>query len=105
MRPHGVTLEHHADIAVLGIEVDAALGAGDRVATDPYLAAIRLLEPGNASQSRRLAAAGRTEQGHELTLGNGEIDVLHRHLGTEILKQVVDLDHWPRTGHGLTAKV
>src|SRR5258705_4274728 len=44
---------------------------------DPDIAARDVLQPRNHAQRRRLAAAGRADQGHELLVGNLEIDVLH----------------------------
>src|SRR5579864_3122700 len=102
VRPHGVALEHHTDVAIFGIEINAALGRRDRVAADLDLAAIGPLQPGNASKCRGLAAAGWAEQGDELAFLDGEVDVVDRYFGAEILAQVTELDH---DIHGCTAKV
>ena len=44
---------------------------------DVDLALVRLLEPRDAAQGRRLAAAGRAEQREELVLGALERDAVH----------------------------
>ena len=66
-----VVLEHHGDIAVARGQV-----VNDPLA-DAYIAARDVLEARNHAQGRRLAAARRADQGHELLVGNLEIDVLH----------------------------
>src|SRR4030088_125409 len=67
-----IVLEHHGDVAVARRQV-----VDDAVA-DPDVAARDVLEARNHAQRRRLAAARRADQGHELLVGNLEIDVLHR---------------------------
>ena len=69
VRVEGVGLEHHGDVPVLGRHrvhhpaVDAHLARGDR------------LEPGDHAERRRLAAAGRAEQHHELAVRDREVEV------------------------------
>ena len=71
MRKHGVGLEHHIhgaavrrDFAhVLAVDIDVALG--------------RHFEAGEHAQQRRLAAAGRPEQGEKLAWLDIEADIVH----------------------------
>ena len=66
-----VVLEHHRDVAVARRQI-----VDDPVA-DPDVAAGDVLEPRDHAQRRRLAAAGRADQRHELLVGDLEIDVLY----------------------------
>src|SRR5205814_7085317 len=66
-----VVLEHHRDVAVARRQVV------DHLAADPDLAARDVLEPGDHAQGRRLAAARGADKGHELPVGDLEVDVLH----------------------------
>ena len=66
-----VVLEHHGDVAV------ARRQMVDHLAADPDIAAGDVFQPCDHAQRRRLAAAGRADQRHELLVGNLEIDVLH----------------------------
>ena len=59
--------------------------AGDVVAVDQDLARGRLLEAGDHPQRRRLAAAGRAEQGEELALRDLEVELAHRDEVAELL--------------------
>ena len=52
--------------------------AGQRLAIEEHLALVRLIEAGDHAQDCRLAAAGRPEQGEELTRLDIERDILHR---------------------------
>ena len=66
MREQGIVLEHHAEAALFRPQVvDAAL-------VEPDAAAGRRQQAGDDVQGRRLAAAGRAEQGDELALGDGQ---------------------------------
>src|SRR5712671_4278948 len=66
-----IVLEHHGDVAVARGQV-----VNDPIA-DADITAADVLEARNHAQRRRLAAARRADQGHELLVGNLEIDVLH----------------------------
>ena len=66
-----VVLEHHGDVAV------ARRQMVDHLVADADVAAGDVFQPRNHAQRRRLAAAGRADQRHELLVGNLEIDVLH----------------------------
>jgi hypothetical protein len=66
-----VILKHHGDIAVARRQmVDHAIADADLTARD-------VLEAGDHAQGRRLAAARRADQRHELLVGDREVDVPH----------------------------
>ena len=71
VRIERVVLEHHGDVAILRRHVV------DDVAADQDLAAGDVLEPGDHAQRRRLAAARRAHQHHELVVGDIEVDAAH----------------------------
>src|SRR5438132_13050961 len=59
----------------------------------PDFPARRLIEPGNEPEARRLAAAGRTEKRHELTLAHGEINSVERNERAEFFGESAEFDH------------
>src|SRR5262249_5821814 len=66
VRPQGVVLEHHADVARVRPEpLDAAVA-------EPDLAAVGYVKPGDQPQERRLAAPGGSEQREQLAVGDLE---------------------------------
>ena len=70
VRVQRVVLEHHRDVAFLGLQVvDAAVADADLTAGD-------LLEPGNHPQQRRLAAARRPDQHRERAIGDVDVDTV-----------------------------
>src|SRR6185503_15431382 len=81
-----VALEHHRDVAVLGVEV-VHHPAGDR-----DLAAGDVLEAGEHAQQRRLAAARRSDQHHELAVGNFEGNAVQDSGFPEILSYFLEGD-------------
>ena len=70
MRVQRVVLEHHRDVAILGRLVV------DDLAADPQLAVGDVLEPGDHPQRRRLPAARRADEDHELAVGDVEVQLL-----------------------------
>src|SRR5579859_4345958 len=74
VRPDGVALEDHADVALFGWHEQVALGATDLPGAQPDLACIRLLEAGNRAQRGGLAAAARAEQNQQLPIFDLEAD-------------------------------
>ena len=68
VRVERVGLEDHRDVAVLRRHLV------DDTVTDPNLALADLLEPGDHAQGRRLAAAGRADEHHELLVLGFEIE-------------------------------
>jgi len=71
MRVQGVALEHHGQVPVAGRLV------GDDLVADAHLALGHVLEPHDHPQQRRLPAAGRPDQDHELAVLDLELDVVH----------------------------
>ena len=70
MRIERVVLEHHRDVAILGLElVDDAVADGDLAAGDR-------LEPGDHAQQGRLAAARRADDDDELAVGDLAVDAV-----------------------------
>ena len=68
MRIKGITLEHHGDIAITGIDV----GYFALVNRDRPLG--RFLKPSDQAQCRRFATSGGTEKRQKFTLRNIEIN-------------------------------
>ena len=66
-----VVLEHHRDVAVAWRQMV------DETVADPDVAAGDVFQACDHAQRRRLAAAGRADQRHELLVGDLEIDVLY----------------------------
>ena len=83
VRPDGVALEHHAQVSLLGRQKDLVRHGGDVVALDLDVAAVGMLEAGDAPERRGFAASRRPQQGDELTLFDGEVDSRHGHFGPE----------------------
>ena len=94
MREEGVALENLVDVALVGRVV------GNVMPTDENLTAARLLEAADEAQAGRLAATGRPEEGHELTLGDVEADVIEGEKVTESLGDIADFDHGLHWGSG-----
>ena len=93
VRPHRVGLEHHAEVARPRRHQDAALGRRHQIPGDADLAAGRMLEPGDAAQGRGLAAAGGTEQHHDLAGRHREADAVDgRPADRKLLAQVGDVE-------------
>ena len=63
VRPQRVGLEHQAETAFLGGQLEAAFAVEDLAVADMDGAGLRAFEAGDGAQQRGLAAAGRTEQG------------------------------------------
>ena len=72
VREQSVVLEHHADVALPYRHVVHHL------VPDAHSPFVRLLEPGDGPEHRRLAAAAGTEQAHELGGFDADRDVLDR---------------------------
>ena len=86
VREEGIRLEHQVHRALVGRQGEEVGGhAGGGVDRDR--AGVRLLEAGDAPQQRRLAAAGRSEQGEELIGADVDRDVV------EGLNRAVGLGH------------
>ncbi len=79
-------LEHEAHAAL------ASFLIRDVLAIEFDRAGIRELQSGDDAQQRRLSAAGRTEQGHQLTVRYFQSDVLERRKASELLRDVAHAD-------------
>ena len=66
-----VVLEHHGEVAV------ARTHLVHHVVTDGNGAGVHLLQPRDAAEQRRLAAARRADEDRELTFGDIEVDAAH----------------------------
>ena len=69
VRVERVVLEHHGDVAVHRRQLV------DDVVVDRDVAGADRLEPGDHPQRRRLAAAGRADEHHELLVADLQVDV------------------------------
>ena len=86
VRIERVVLEHHGDVAILGLDVV------DHPAVDPGPAGGDCLRTGRHARDRGLAAARRSHQGDELPLLDREVEVVHRDDIAERLADVLEGD-------------
>src|SRR5215470_14169501 len=86
VRVERVVLEDHRHVTVPGFQVVR------EPSTDVDLSTAEVFEAGNQLQQRTLSATGRPQQDDELSLGDGEIDVLHRWYRTVVLAYVDQLN-------------
>jgi hypothetical protein len=87
VRVQGVVLEDHRDVAVLRGEVV------DHLAADLQVALGDVLQPGDHPQRRRLPAARRADEDHELRVADLQVHVLDGLEAVRIaLDDVVELD-------------
>ena len=77
---------------VLEDDRDAAGRRRHRGAVDPHLARGRQHQPVDAAQQRRLAAAARPDDRHDLALADRHVDVLEDAQRAEALRETLDLD-------------
>src|SRR5215208_4643273 len=84
VREQGVGLEHDAEVAL------RRRGARHVAPGDPDPALVLRVEAGDGAQERGLAAAGRSEEAHELAAPDLEIDRLQGGEGAEALPQALD---------------
>ena len=69
VRIERIVLEDHRDVALARLQIV------DGLLVDDDVAGAHLLEPRQHSQCRRLAATGGTDEDHELTVGDAQVDV------------------------------
>jgi len=62
MRPDGIGLEDHPQAPPLGLQIDVAPGRENHLVLDRDLALVGILQPRDASQGGRFAAAAGAEQ-------------------------------------------
>ena len=78
VRPDGVGLKHHAEIALVGRNENGPARRIDRAPADLNLARSGLFQARDRAQRRGLAAARGAKQREQLALRHLERDVLHR---------------------------
>ena len=81
-----IALEHGVDLALIGRNIVQAL------AVEEYIAGIRLLKAADDAQCGRFAAAGRTEQGHELAALDGQRNAAQHRRSVKFFFQVLQID-------------
>src|SRR5262249_26081833 len=99
VRPHRVGLEHDAEGALLGHEIDAGVGVEHRLAGDLDRTGGGGFEAGQAAQNRGLAAARRPEQRERVALGDLERHAVDRDEIAEALGQIADTDEGQGAAH------
>ena len=77
VRPDGVGLKHHPDGPFLGWNQNMSLRGKDAFAVDINFSVLRVLQSGDAAQSRALALAAGTEKREKLSLTDVDADVLY----------------------------
>ena len=86
MRVQRVVLEHHRDVALLGLVVD------DVAAVHANLAVGRPFQSRDQPQCRTLPAAARADDHEELAVPHFEVDALDRRDVVELLAEVAECD-------------
>ena len=92
VRPDGVGLEHHAEVALVRRHRHGLGGIEHHAAADLDAAGVGRLQAGDAAQRRGLAAAGGPEQADELAVGGDEAHVVDDELVAEALAEPIDPD-------------
>ena len=85
VREQRIALEHGVDLTLVGRNIVQAL------AVEEYIAGIRLLKAADDAQCR-FAAAGRTEQGHELAALDGQRNAAQYGRSVKFFFQVLQID-------------
>jgi hypothetical protein len=86
VRPEGIVLEDHADVALVGRQ------SAHHPVAEADLAGVGLVEAGQEAEEGGLAAAGGAEQGEQLAVGDGQIGAVDRGGGAEALGDLRDVD-------------
>ena len=93
VRPDRIGLKHHAEVAQARRHQDAAFGRRYDPAGNVDFTRCRVLQPRDAAQRRGLAAAGGTEQNHDLAGRHGKTDAIDRRpADRKMLAQVGDFE-------------
>src|SRR5206468_1929320 len=92
VRPDGVRLEDDPEVALLRGHAQAPRSVEERLVPDRDPALFRRLEAGDRHQRRRLPAAARAKEREQLSLADGEADIVERALVAELLDEVLDVD-------------
>ena len=91
MRPNGVGLKNHPQLALVRRNEHIAARRGHGCAIDQNLAIIRFLQTRNQPEGRRLAAPRRAEQSENFSGLNRETDAVDRHDRPESLDDLAKL--------------
>ena len=75
VRPQGVGLEHQVQSTFAGLGIVGVVGVDHLHTVDGHDAVLGLLQSGDHPQRGGLAAAGGTQQRHEVAILDGEVDV------------------------------
>ena len=95
VRPHGVGLEDHPDVALVGGDADPAFGVVDDGVADGDPAAAGLFQPGDAAHRAGLAATGLAEQDQRFAVGDLQVQLFHHRIAAVLQAQVFEGDlHW-----------
>ncbi len=86
MREEAVRLEHHAGVAAVGRDVR------DVLAVHQYGSGVGVFEPREHAQRGGLAAAGRAEEGQELSGAYGQVEPVEGDGGPELAAQPPEFD-------------
>ena len=78
VRPDGKRLEHHAEIAMLGRQIEFFPLRRNELVFDPDFSVVEILEAGDHAQRRRFAAAGRAKHGDAFALRDVQIQAVDR---------------------------
>jgi hypothetical protein len=92
MRPDGVGLEHHADIAIVERDIRSGLRAEHFLAVEHDAPRVRRLQARDCAQRRRLAAARWPEQGEQFALGDVERHAEHAAAGPALEAHILLLE-------------
>ena len=84
MGENGVILEHHADVALCGVEIV------DELVVEVEVAALDGIEAGDHPQQRGLAAAGRTEKREKLSFSNLQAEIRYHRINSELLEGMLN---------------
>ena len=106
MRPQGVALEHHAQIAPAGRHGETACGVGDQPIAEMDRAGIGLLESGDQIERRGLPAARGAEHGGQRTGLELHADAVDGDDAAECLANVLETNalHQPSLWRGIIAQ-
>ena len=84
MGENGVILEHHADVALCGVEIV------DELVVEVEVAALDGIEAGDHPQQRGLAAAGRPEKREKLSFSNLQAEIRYHRISSELLEGMLN---------------
>jgi hypothetical protein len=97
-------LKNHADVSLIRNDENSLPSVEDSSAAQMNFTALRPLQPGHASQGRRFAAAGGSEEGKKLALLDGKTDIIDgmnrsSAAHVELFDQVLNIEHAISSAH------